>query len=274
MTGGRVEPDSIDGVIEALDSVVSWARAQASPLGYFAALYRSVTAKVAEGIEAGFFDDAARMERLDVAFARRYLSALETFRSGGRPTRSWDVAFAAADDATAIILQQLLVGISAHINLDLGIAAATVAPGQALPRLRRDFDRINEILGLMMRRAKADLATVSPWLGLLDTLGGRTDDEIVRFSIEVARSEAWSFAVELAPLERRDWAGPVASRDRIIARLGQRIRRPGLVTGVLWLIRLRESKDVRHNLDVLGGAPAPSLAEIQARIDAGALSAP
>lgn len=274
MTGGRIEPDSIDGVIEALDAAVSWARAQASPLGYFAVLYRSVTARVAEGIGTGFFDDPARMERLDVVFARRYLDALDAFRDGGRPTRSWDVAFGAADDATATVLQHLLVGISAHINLDLGIAAAAVAPGEALPRLRRDFDRINEILAAMTRRAQGALATVSPWLGLLDRLGGRTDDEIVHFSIEVARSEAWSFAVELAPLEQRDWARPIASRDRIIARLGRRIRRPGLLTGALWLIRLRESKDVRRNLDVLAHAPAPSLREVEANVSADPGSAP
>lgn len=263
---GRVEPDSIDSVIEALDAVLSWARAEASPLGYFAALYRSVTAKVAEGIQAGFFDDGERMERLDVAFAKRYLGALDTFRAGGRPTRSWDVAFAAADDATTTVLQHLLVGISAHINLDLGIATAHAAPGDALPGLRRDFDRINEILASVTRRAQESLAMVSPWLGLLDALGGRTDDEIVHFSIEVARSEAWWFAVELAPLEPRDWAGPVASRDRIIGRLGHRIRRPGLLTSVLWLIRLRESKDVLRNLDVLTHASAPSLGEVEARV--------
>lgn len=44
--------------------------------GYFAVLYRKVTAKVKEGIAAGFFDDPGPMERLDVLFADRYLDAV------------------------------------------------------------------------------------------------------------------------------------------------------------------------------------------------------
>jgi hypothetical protein len=88
------------------------------------------------------------------------------------------------------MLQRLLVGINAHINLDLGIAAAETAPGQALAGLRRDFDRINEIIASLITRVEHDIAGVSPWIGLLDRIGGRHDDVIVRFSIEVARTEA------------------------------------------------------------------------------------
>ncbi len=53
-----------------------------------------------------------------------------------------------------------------------------------------------------MAGIERDIAEVSPWIGLLGRIGGRRDDEIVRFSIEVARSEAWRFATELAPLSR------------------------------------------------------------------------
>lgn len=257
---------SIDEVIDALDGVVAWAGDEGSPLGYFAALYRAVTARVGEGIAAGFFDDGERMERLDVVFANRYLDALETFHRGGEPTRSWAVAFEAGTRVTPIVLQHLLLGINAHINLDLGIAAAEVSPGDALPDLRKDFDRINEILASQMQRSQRDLAAISPWLGLLDTLGGRSDDELVRFSVEVARTQAWRFAVELAPLARDAWGGAIRARDRRISTLGRTILRPGLLTGALWLIRLRESKDVRTNLDVLTRVDAPSLAEVDARL--------
>jgi F420-0:gamma-glutamyl ligase-like protein len=71
--------------------------------------------------------------------------------------------------------------------------------------VRRDFDRINEILASLMTAITHDIAEVSPWIGLLNRIGGRHDDEIVRFSIEVARSEAWRFAAELAPIARDHW---------------------------------------------------------------------
>ena len=257
---------TIDEVLQALDAVVARSTGRGSRLGYFAAIYRSVTAKVAEGVATGFFEDPERMERLDVAFAGRYLSALALFEERRRTTRSWEVAFEAAGSARPIVLQHLLVGINAHINLDLGIAAAETAPGAALPELRRDFDRINEILALVMARVERDLAEISPWIGLLSRIGGRRDDEIVRFSLEVARSEAWRFAVELAPLAREDWGGPIGARDARVARLAGVVLTPGVLGAGLLLIRARESNDVRRNIGVLTRVEEPDLAEVEARV--------
>ena len=262
---------SVDDVVAALEAVTSRARAERSPSGYFAALYAQVTRTVARGIEADFFDDGPRMQRLVTVFANRYLSALDDHRQGGDPTACWGVAFDATDDATPIVLQHLLLGINAHINLDLGVAAAQVAPGDEISGLRRDFDRINEVLAAMTGRAQQALAEISPWLGLLDVVGGRADDEVIRFSIEVARREAWRFAVELAGTPEADHGAPIAARDRFVAQLGRRVRRPGLVTPALWLIRLRESKDVPRNLDVLTSMGGPDLGDIEAQVqdDAG-----
>lgn len=257
---------TIGEVLNALDGVVAGCLERASRLGYFAAVYRSVTAAVAEGIATGAFEDGERMERLDVAFASRYLSALALHEEGRRPTRSWEVAFDAAASARPIVLQHLLVGINAHINLDLGIAAAETAPGASLRKLRRDFDRINEMLAFAMARVERDLAEISPWIGLLSHIGGRHDDEVVRFSIEVARSEAWRFAVELAPLAREDWGGPIGARDARVARLAKVTLRPGLLGAGLLVIRARESNDVRRNIGVLARVEQPDLAVVEARV--------
>ena len=55
---------TIEEVLVAIDGAVARALEAGSRLGYFAALYRKVTAKVKEGIAVGFFDDGERMERL------------------------------------------------------------------------------------------------------------------------------------------------------------------------------------------------------------------
>ena len=39
------------------------------------------------------------------------------------------------------MLQHLLIGMNAHISLDLGIAAARTAPGEALPVLTQGIDQ-------------------------------------------------------------------------------------------------------------------------------------
>jgi hypothetical protein len=222
---------------------------------------------VLEGIEAGFFDDSERMARLTVAFASRYLDALDAFRAGKRPTLSWLVAFEATARWRPLILQHLLAGINAHINLDLGIAAARTAPGDALTDLRRDFDRINEILASLIGHVQGGLTEVSPWVGLLDRFGARHDDVMMRFSLTVARTQAWRFATELAPLASADQAGPIRTRDAGVARLGRTVLHPGLpLSAGLLLIRTREQGDVRRNLEVLARLPAPSLDEVEARV--------
>ena len=66
---------SIEEIIDRLSGIVTETKAENSPLGYFAALYRKVTLQVKSDIDDGRFEDNARMERLDVIFANRYLAA-------------------------------------------------------------------------------------------------------------------------------------------------------------------------------------------------------
>lgn len=257
---------SIDEVLEALEGVILRAMEERSRLGYFAALYRKVTARVKQGIESGFFDDGPRMARLDVVFANRYLEALLRWQEGRAPTRAWQQALQAAERFRPIVLQQLLAGINAHINLDLGIAAAETSPGPALAASRADFDRINEILFSLIDQVQKELGEVSPWIALLDRVGGRKADEIVRFSLGIARDEAWRFATDLAPLTRDLWRAPVELKDREASVLGRRLLHPGwLLSAALWVIRARESSDARRVIEVLNQVAPPSLEEVEAR---------
>src|SRR6478752_4873945 len=84
---------SIDEVIARLDAIIDQAVLERDRLGFFAVLYRTVTAAVKKGVAEGRFEDGARMERLDVVFANRYLEAFDAHRNDGTPTDSWRVAF-------------------------------------------------------------------------------------------------------------------------------------------------------------------------------------
>ncbi|HTI94128.1 MAG TPA: DUF5995 family protein, partial [Puia sp.] len=64
---------TIDEVLSQLSGIIAESRQAGDRCGFFAALYYKVTAKVKEGIEKGQFEDGARMEKLDVLFANRYL---------------------------------------------------------------------------------------------------------------------------------------------------------------------------------------------------------
>src|SRR3982074_2070477 len=143
-------PKTIDEVLQQTDQVIFTCRKESSRLGFFATLYRNVTIKVKEGIAAGAFEDGPRMERFDVVFANRYLAALQSFRQSQPLSKCWLIAFQTAHNYWPLIIQQLLIGTNAHVNFDLGVTAAEVAPGAELETLRGDFDRINNILGGMV----------------------------------------------------------------------------------------------------------------------------
>ena len=152
---------TLDDVIAQMDRVVERCIQQRSRLGYFAVLYRNVTVRVQQAIAAGRFEDGARLERLDVTFANLYLHALEQFWRGDSPTHSWAVAFEAARRWPPIILQHMLLGMNAHINLDLAVAAARTAPGSELPALKRDFFEITVLLDEMLEDVQTRIAQVS-----------------------------------------------------------------------------------------------------------------
>ncbi|MFW5934200.1 MAG: DUF5995 family protein [Actinomycetota bacterium] len=259
---------SIDEVIAELDDVIARAIDQRDAAGYFAVLYRKVTATIRDGLATGFFDDAERMERLDVLFAERYLEAVQAHRDGGRPTDAWSLAFEAGDRWRPLVLQHLLIGINAHINLDLGIAAAKCSPGPELAELRADYDRVNGVLAAMTASVQTDLARISPWIGVLDRIGGRTPDELIRFSIVAARAGAWAFATELAAEPGSRWPAMIHERDLRVAQVGERVLHPGpLMSSGLLLIRLRERGDVASNLELLRTASQPSFETIEARVE-------
>ena len=245
-------PDTIDGVIERLGDVVQEARREGSRFGYFAALYRRVTLGVKEGVASGRFEDGPRMERFDIIFANRYLDALDRWRNSGEPNGCWATAFRATESRWPLVIQHLLLGMNAHINLDLGIAAAETCPGEQLPQLKSDFDEINRVLYDMVDDVQERIAVVSPWMGILDRTGGRADEAIVNFSLIKARDAAWAFNERLASDEGGRRERYIERVDRFAGWLGRRVRRPGPIIGVgALLARTRESKDVREIIDTL-----------------------
>ncbi len=244
---------TIEEVIARLTDIITLSRQEPSRLGYFAALYRKVTISVKEGIRDGRFEDGARMERLDVNFANRYLEAYDLHRQGAQPTASWQISFEAAGHWRPIILQHLLLGINAHINLDLGIAAVETCPGDQLLTLKHDFDEINRVLADLVQPVQDEIGEVSPWIGFLEKIDPSADDAIINFSLDRARASAWNFAVKLNSLGEDEQIAAMKMRDQDVAALGRLVYKPGRVVLPLGLlaIRLRESNDIARVIDVL-----------------------
>jgi hypothetical protein len=137
------------------------------------------------------------MEHLAVVFADRYLDALALWTKGEQPTRSWTVAFKAATDGRQrMIVQHLLAGMNAHINLDLGIVAAEVS-GDDRDGAYADFLRVNEILFQKLNGLQDMLGSVSSRMAWVDRIGGRLDERLMTLAIKDARNDAWDLAESL-----------------------------------------------------------------------------
>jgi hypothetical protein len=253
-------PDAhdIDGVVAELDRIIATAIAERSRIGLFAALYRQVTLRVRQGIASGFFEDGPRMAMLDTVFANRYLGALTTWQAGGAPSKSWRCAFEASRRADLILLQHLLLGINAHINLDLGVAAATICPGTTLAALHTDFDRINQILGTLTDEVKRVIGEFSPMLHLLEKAPGDVEDAVVNFSMTIARDDAWQHAKVLAAQQPPQQGPTIAVIDAKTAFLARLIAEPGkILTVVLDAVHLGESRDLPRIIAALNAIVAP-----------------
>lgn len=247
-------PETIDEVIAQLEKIIIYCETNNSCAGYFAVLYHKVTRKVKDCIGNKEFGDGVRMEHLDVTFARRYLIAFYAWIAGKPTTNSWKIAFDAIAPNKSLVLQHLLLGMNAHINLDLGIATTALMEGSVLEDIHNDFNTINSILGSMIDNIEDCLTKVNPLMRLLNLNIYKYDEMLVQFSINTARDGAWVFAQQLAGKKDNDFDSCVNTRDASIQQIGTSIANPrGFVLKfIAGLIRLFEKKNVSAVMNLLG----------------------
>jgi hypothetical protein len=245
--------NSIIEVLEILDEIIVRNRNEGSRLGYFPALYRRVTQKVHQDIEAGLFEDGERMSRLDVNFANRYFDAYHAYILGVPCSRAWQVAFDATSRFWPTVLQHLLLGMNAHIVYDLGIAACLTCPGSSIVGVKKDFYRINDILISLIDQVQDRLIRSWPVFWLFDRMSGRTDERLAANSIRIARDEAWKVACELAHMDEGQQKAAIDELDVHVAGLSENILLPGGTFGLfLRLLRLGEfgtPRSIIHKLN-------------------------
>jgi uncharacterized protein with NAD-binding domain and iron-sulfur cluster len=243
---------SFEEVIARLDRIVETAHHQRSRIGYFAALYHHVAVKFKACVEQQLYQQPELIERLDLIFFNRYLDALRHYCLGATPTEPWLVAFEAAQGAEPIVLQHLLLGMTAHIAFDLGIAVSQTCPADRLPQLEGDFITMNNVLASLVGDIHRDLTRIWPMLGLFNRIAGADEDGLMGLSIREGRSIAWNFATGLSTLSETEqrariaaYAAQVASRERLLwnplfpLNLGVRF------------VRLGEHETVRQTIETL-----------------------
>ena len=243
---------TIQDVINKLVQIVQQCESSKNKAGYFAALYKRMTVAVMENIAAGNFEDGARMEKLDIVFAQRYLDAYEAYHSNAHCSVAWKFAFDSCADDSLIVLQHLLLGINTHINLDLAIAAAQIAPCNAIHALQNDFYRINTLIASLTDDIQECLADVWPPMHLLMKVANGKQMAVLNFSIDKARDASWANAIVMANMNDEVRAAYINKIDIVVSLLGAKIKSPGIGSMLLLhAVHATEFNDVAKTINLI-----------------------
>lgn len=253
-----MQANSPDEVVAFIEEIIQTTWQEEDRIGYFASLYKVVTVTIHNAVLAKEFEDNERMARMIVTFANRYFASLTAFRDGSGATGPWNLAFVETRNSRLTLLQHLLLGMNAHINFDLGIAAATVAPGDELESFYNDFLKINAILGSLMVPTVYEFGKIWPIIAWGDRLLHGSEKYILSFDMDIARNHAWGVAKKIAPLTEEQRKPVLAQLDKQITGWGHPIAHPPFPLNLLlWLFRITNPDDVRQIIDVMNSkAPA------------------
>jgi hypothetical protein len=206
----------IDELIARMAAMLEPLQADGDQRRYFHATYQRTTIAVAAKIRRGGFADPGWVERWDVAFADLYLDALEAALAGRRPSRPWEIAFAAPADLPA--LRHVLLGMNAHINYDLPQALLAVITDEefgdaaVLARREADHQAIDGVLASRVAAEDDELTRLSGTPPLLDRLLKPFSRLGTQRFLREARVKVWANAIALNQARRQ---GPGAYAERL-----------------------------------------------------------
>lgn len=239
------ETTTIQNVLMELDRIIDESIENNSRIGLFAYIYRRTTFEIASEIALGNFEDNQRLEKFDVAFAQLYLDAYSAYKNNEEVSAAWAYAFDQVDKPLTIV-QHIMLGMNAHINLDLAVAAATVMSGQEIHALENDFNKVNDILFQITNELQDRLSRVSPLMFMLDVIGKNKDEKVINFSMRKARQQSWNAAKRLWSLGEEERSRAQNKMDWMVLLLSKHISSPKSLTVWLFLkvIQAFETKEV------------------------------
>jgi hypothetical protein len=172
----------------------------------FLSCYMLMTGNMLAAIDAGEFDDAGWVNILLHRFADYYFDALAAYEQDSPATPAvWRLAFDAARRPQTQVLQNLLLGVSAHINYDLVLTLVDMLEREWAglsqdQRGRRyaDHCHVNQVIGRTVDSVQDTIVErLAPALDIVDKLLGPLDEWMASRLITHWRDQVWQNAVLL-----------------------------------------------------------------------------
>ena len=183
----------------------------------FLTCYKLMTQNIINAIETNDFEDVAWVSALMDSFADYYFRALEAYES--KQTNlpaAWQIAFNASHNSRTHIVQDLVLGVNAHINYDLVFALAELLASEwqqlsaEQRQMRyRDHCHVNDIINQTTNAVQDQVVDrYVPIFGVVDTILGPIDEWMTSLLISEWREEVWEHALLLVnlpdPQKRQD----------------------------------------------------------------------
>ncbi len=191
-----------DSVVNRMQALIDkWEKA-GDRRAIFLGCYELMTRNMLRAIEAGEFEDNAWVSVLLHRFAEYYFTALEAYEGGQIVPIVWKLAFAASQRPQSHVLQDLILGVNAHINYDLVFALGDVLapewPGlspEARASRYRDHCHVNQIINHTIDSVQDQVVDrYTPGMRLVDKLMGPVDEWVTAWFIADWREEVWENA--------------------------------------------------------------------------------
>lgn len=196
-------PDVVAARLQAL--IAQW-QAAADRRATFLGCYQLMTQNMLVALERGEFRDPVWVGLLLRHFADFYFVALDAFeRDAASAPAVWQLAHRAARDAQVSALQNLLLGVNAHINYDLVLATADLLRPEwdGLTDARRadrhaDYLHVNHVIGATVDSVQDRvLDPAMPIMGTLDKALGPLDEYLISHLISYWRDGVWQHTLSL-----------------------------------------------------------------------------
>lgn len=217
---------SLDEAFDGLAKIERTYRQQRDRRAIFVTAYLVITDAIRRSVAAHQFADNDWAARYAISFANLYRQALLDFerQNFAAVPKAWYLAFETALGNRSLALQDLVLGINAHINHDLALALTEVTIDPDRSRRYTDHNAVNQVLRAAVDQLQDQICRVyAPILTVLDLAGGAIDEELACFSVAKARESAWIAAVSLANArndeERTALRASLNDRSAVLARL-------------------------------------------------------
>ncbi|WP_414837245.1 DUF5995 family protein [Candidatus Nanosalina sp. VS9-1] len=179
--------ETVDDVVEKMDQFEKFLDERGlESFRPFLRAYRKITLKVIQASEKDVFDNPGKLEELDIRFAEPYFEAMEKYFLEGEKKQPWKeyLNYVERDDSRPVL--ELLLGINAHINADLGQAMKETDYSE-----RQDFEEINRILLEALIPVMADTAVQRKDFETLGFLGVQPVAFLGLKKVVQWREQAW-----------------------------------------------------------------------------------